>query len=359
MVEAYTLTVAKVVAETEDARSVLFRVPEAHAETFAYRPGQFLTLRVPSDQTGSVARCYSLSSAPHEGGALKVTVKRTTGGYGSNWICDHVHEGMELDVLPPAGMFTPKSFHEDLFLLAGGSGITPVMSILKTALRHGTGRVVLLYANRDENAVIFADELAALGHEYADRLVVVHWLESVQGMPSVENLRSLARPFTGYEAFVCGPGPFMEAARQALKDLGLSRKRVHIERFISLGGNPFEVEESAADVLAEAEPPEPGEPGEEPASEEKATALSVDLDGEQHSFYWPRQRKLLDHLLDKGLDAPYSCREGQCSACACRITSGEVKMLNNEILDSEDLAEGIILACQSLPITDEVSVTYE
>jgi 3-ketosteroid 9alpha-monooxygenase subunit B len=134
-----------------------------------------------------------------------------------------------------------------------------------------------------------------------------------------------------------------------LKDLGMTRQRVHVERFLSLGGNPFETQESVTDLVA----------AEEPSGAGKTTALEVDLDGEQHSFSWPRQQKLLDFLLEKGLDAPYSCREGQCSACACRITTGEVKMLNNEILDSDDLAEGIVLACQSLPITDDVSVSYE
>lgn len=216
------------------------------------------------------------------------------------------------------------------------------MAILKSALRHGSGRIVLVYANRDETSVIFASELAAMAREHPERLVLVHWLESVQGLPSVTQLRELARPYAEFDAFLCGPEAFMTAGKQALKDLGMPRKRIHLERFVSLGGNPFEDRASAA------------------ASDEAGTTeLSVDLDGSQHSFSWPRQEKLLDFLLARGLDAPYSCREGQCSACACRIVSGEVKMLNNEILDSEDIDDGIVLACQSVPLTDEVSVTYE
>lgn len=338
MSDVHTLTVAEVIAETADARSVVFEIAPDQEEAFRYRPGQFLTLRV-----GTAARCYSLSSAPHEGTRLKITVKRTDGGYGSNWICDNLAAGATVEVLPPAGIFTPADFDEDLLLFAGGSGITPVMSILKTALRQGNGRIVLVYANRDEKSVIFGDELSALAREHPDRLVVQHWLESVQGLPTVEQLQALARPFTGFEAFLCGPAPFMAATKQALKDLGFERKRVHLEKFVSLGGNPFDT----------------GPAGTEATTEEETTELRVDLDGKQHELTWPRQQKLLDHLLDKGLDAPYSCRAGQCSACACRIVSGEVKMLNNEILDSEDIAEGIVLACQSLPLTDEVSVTYE
>ncbi len=335
----YNLTVADVIVETDDARSVVFSVPPEHASAFEYSAGQFLTLRIPSDRTGSVARCYSLSSAPHED-RVQVTVKRT--GYGSGWICENLRPGMSLDVLAPAGVFCPSSVDEDFLLFAAGSGITPVMAILKTALASGSGRVVLVYANRDERSVIFASELAALASTYGDRLVVVHWLESVQGLPSVAALRGLAAPFASYEAFLCGPAPFMAAVRDALGQLGLPRHRVHIEKFSSLSGNPFE----AVVPVAVTEDEDPA-------------ALTVTLDGETRSVSWPRRRKLLDHLLDQGFDAPYSCREGQCSACACRLVAGEVKMLNNEVLDGDDIADGIVLACQSLPLTDDVTISYE
>ena len=339
----YTLTVADVVVETSDARSVVFEVPPEHASAFRYAAGQFLTLRIPSERTGSVARCYSLSSAPHEN-RVQVTVKRTDGGYGSSWICESLKPGMTLDVLAPAGVFCPSSVDEDFLLFAGGSGITPVMAILKTALEQGSGRVVLVYANRDERSVIFAGELASLAKRHGDRLVVVHWLESVQGLPDVAQLRGMASAYTSFEAFLCGPAPFMAAVREALGQLGVPRKRVHVEKFSSLSGNPFEEV-----VLVE----------EEPASDVAPASLTVSLDGDTRTLAWPRQRKLLDRLLDAGLDAPYSCREGQCSACACRVVAGEVKMLHNEVLDAEDMADGIVLACQSLPVTDEVSISYE
>lgn len=150
---------------------------------FTYRPGQFLTVRVPSERPGGAARCYSLCSSPVRDEHLKVTVKRTAGGYASHWICDHVTEGDTLEVLRPAGTFTPDSLDGDFLLLAAGSGITPVMSILASALHAGTGAVTLLYANRDEQSVIFRDELAYLAREYGDRLTVLHWLEFVQGLP--------------------------------------------------------------------------------------------------------------------------------------------------------------------------------
>ncbi|MBB3039287.1 ferredoxin--NADP reductase [Hoyosella altamirensis] len=341
------LRVSRIIAETHDARSLELDVPNELSDRFRYRPGQFLTLRVPSDRTGSVGRCYSLSSAPHEDGPLKVTVKRVRDGYGSNWLCDNASEGMAIDVLPPAGVFTPKSLDNDLLLFAGGSGITPIMSILKSVLARGTGRVTLIYANRDENSVIFASALTQLSAAHPDRLTVLHWLETVQGLPTVEQLAGLAQPWADREVFICGPGAFMDAASAALTSLNVERRRIHIEKFISLSRNPFEVEDTsetdAEDTASVAEP----------------ASLKVDLDGGQHAFSWPRNKKLLDFLLEKGLDAPYSCREGACSACACRIVSGDVKMLHNEVLEPEDLDDGIVLACQSLPVTDDVAVSYE
>ncbi|MBA0127013.1 ferredoxin--NADP reductase [Haloechinothrix sp. YIM 98757] len=348
----HRLRVSGTVAETHDARSIVFEVPVGEAERLTYRPGQFLTLRVPSERTGSVARCYSLSSAPHRGGELKVTVKRVEDGYASNWLCDNVTEGMELDVLEPAGVFTPKSLDSDLLMFAGGSGITPVMSIVLSVLERGTGTVSLVYANRDERSVIFAEELAELAAAYPDRLTVVHWLESVQGLPTAAGLRALARPWTGREAFICGPGAFKEVTAQALRDLDVPSNRIHIERFVSLSRNPFE-ESATGDTAGEAGA------GSGTKSDAAPAALEVELDGERNTFAWPRSKKLLDFLLENGVDAPYSCREGACSACACRVTSGEVKMLNNDVLEPVDLDEGIVLACQSLPVTDSVSVSYE
>jgi 3-ketosteroid 9alpha-monooxygenase subunit B len=328
MADIQRLTVADVVQETADAVSVVFDA------SFDYRPGQFLTLRC-----GPIARCYSLSSSPHVDERPQVTVKRTPDGYGSVWICDNVRPGTVLEVLPPAGIFSPSSLDDNLLFFAGGSGITPVISIIKSALTRGTGRVVLVYANRDESSVIFASALRELASQYPERLLVIHWLESLQGLPTVRHFAQL-RPYTGFQAFLCGPTPFMEVASQALRSMGVPRDRIHVERFISLSGNPFE--ETVDDL---------------PSDGDEAT-VEVELDGQEHAFPWPRNKKLLDLLLEKGLDAPYSCREGACSACACRIEDGEVKMLQNEVLDQEDLDDGIVLACQSLPVTDTVRITY-
>lgn len=340
------LQIADVVAETDDARSLVFAVPDdaaIPAERLRYAPGQFLTLRVPSDRTGSVARCYSLCSSPFTDDALTVTVKRTADGYASNWLCDNAHKGMRIHLLAPSGTFVPTTLDDDFLLLAAGSGITPIMSICKSALSEGSGQVTLVYANRDENSVIFGATLRDLAAKYPDRLTVLHWLESLQGLPGAAALARLATPFTSRPVFICGPGPFMEAARLALESLNVPARQVHIEVFKSLESDPF-----AAVTLDDSADDDAG----------PATAV-VELDGETHTVSWPRSAKLLDVLLARGLDAPFSCREGHCGACATTLRTGNVTMEVNDVLEQQDLDEGLILACQAHPASDSVEVTYD
>jgi 3-ketosteroid 9alpha-monooxygenase subunit B len=333
----HQVRVAEVIPEAADACSLVLDVPPDLAGEFAYRPGQYLTVRVPRDPGGSVARCYSLSSSPYTGDQPTITVKRMAGGYASNWLADHLRAGSIVDALPPAGTFSPRSLDADFLLLAAGSGITPVMSILKSALAEGTGRIVLSYANRDENSVIFGAALRALAAAAGPRLAVTHWLDSLQGPPTPAALAALARPYAGHEAFICGPDPYLNVAGEALSQLGLPPQRVHTERFLSLADNPFEA--AAAD----------GGP---------AATLHVTLDGEQHRLPWPAGRRMLDVLIEHGLEAPYSCRQGFCGACACQLTAGQVELAHNDVLEQEDLADGYILPCQAVALTNSVSITY-
>ncbi len=239
------LQIAEVIAETDDARSLVFAVPDDEGdpgippERLRYSPGQFLTLRVPSERTGSVARCYSLCSSPFTDDALAVTVKRTADGYASNWLCDNARAGMRIHALAPSGNFVPKTLGDDFLLMAAGSGITPIMSICKSALADGGGQVTLVYANRDEDSVIFAEALRELSAKYPDRLTVVHWLESLQGLPSVAALAKLAAPYTDRPVYICGPGAFMESAKEALETLKVPAPQIHIEVFKSLESDPF------------------------------------------------------------------------------------------------------------------------
>ncbi|MFC4069129.1 2Fe-2S iron-sulfur cluster-binding protein [Actinoplanes subglobosus] len=300
------IRIAAVIPETADACSLVLDT------TFDYLPGQYLTVRTPAG-----ARCYSLSSAPGVDDSPTVTVKRVPGGQVSNWICDHVRPGDTIEMAGPSGRFTPDSLDDDLLLLAAGSGITPVMGIVK-AMR---GDPVLLYANRDADSVIFGERLDGM-------LPVIHWLDSERGIPTADSLKELLTPYVRREAFVCGPEAFVAVAEKALQSAGVPASRIRVERF-------------------EVEP-----------ADSRAAVAEVAIDGQTHVLPWAPGRRLLDVIIDAGLNPPYSCRQGQCGACAVRLVSGEVTLVNNEILEEEDFAEGYILACQAIPVTENVSVTY-
>ncbi len=334
------VTVAEVIVETPDAKSFVIDVPTGTA--FGYRPGQFITVRVPSELTGSVARCYSLASAPGVDAKPKFTVKATPDGYGSQWLCREVTAGDELELLPPSGVFVPHDLDADVLLIAAGSGVTPVMSILKSVLA-ASGTAVLFYANRDRGDEIFAAEINELLARYGDRLVVDRWYDAESGHPTVEALASRLRGSVERETFVCGPGPFMTAVHDALAAVGADHKRVHTEPFNSLSGDPFvdiEVAEASAEELAE------------------AATVDVELDGKTHSLTWPKSQTLVDILLAAGLDAPYSCQEGECGSCVCTVTSGSVEMANNDVLDPEDVADGYVLGCQARPTSGHVTIEF-
>ncbi|MBN3791515.1 ferredoxin--NADP reductase [Burkholderia sp. Ac-20353] len=355
----HRLTVAAVIAESDDACSFVFDVPAALRDAFAYRPGQFLTLNVPCGDTVA-ARCYSLSSAPGIDAAPKITVKRVRDGRASNWLCDRVRAGDALDVLPPAGVFTPRTLDADLLLFAGGSGITPVLSILKSALVHGRGMLTLIYANRDERSVIFRDELQQLAQRHPGRLRVIHWLDSVQGVPQQRHLEQLARPFSQQETFICGPALFMENALAAMLGLGLPRSRVHVERFASLPDAASTKPGDAANTVN-------AKPGDAAAAGSAAgtgiggtcaAAIETVLDGASFAFDSQPGETLLDAMLRAGVSAPNSCRMGQCGACMCRIECGEVALDGNHVLDDDELAAGWTLACCAKPASDTLRVVF-
>lgn len=338
MSDYLALRVARVVEESADARSLVFEVPEAFSERFRYQPGQFLTLRVPFEG-GWLPRCYSLSSTPLLDEPLRVTVKRVRDGRASNWLCDALQEGQTLQVLPPAGVFVPRDLSADLLLFGGGSGITPVMSILRSALLAGQGRILLVYANRDQQSVIFRDELRLLAAVHPQRLQVVHWLDALQGIPLAGQLAELARPFIDAQAFICGPGPFMDTAVEGLKQLGMPPARVHVERFVSLPGEGDAPTQVASDAAV-------------------AAQLAVRLDGQEHQLACDSGETLLDAMHRAGLNPPSACRVGGCASCMCTLESGDVELLHNDALDAGELAEGWILACQAVPTSGQLRIRF-
>jgi 3-ketosteroid 9alpha-monooxygenase subunit B len=228
-------------------------------------------------------------------------------------------------------------------MFAGGSGITPVFSIIRSVLAGGKGRIRLVYANRDERSIIFAKALAQLSHEHPQRLEVIHWLDVVQGIPSQAQLAALARGWEDADCFVCGPNAFMDAATAALKDAGVPHVNVHVERFVSLPADADDPAVSAADA-----PPSPGE----------GTQVEAELDGVTYNATCAPDQLLIEALEAVGMQPPFSCRSGACAACMCKLVEGDVELVHNHVLAQSDLDQGWILCCQAIPKSAKVKITY-
>jgi 3-ketosteroid 9alpha-monooxygenase subunit B len=330
------VTVTEVIEETELAKSFVFDA------RWDYRPGQFVTVRVPSELTGSVARSYSLYTSPFDDVRPGVTVKRTEGGYASNWLCDNLVSGSEVEVLPPSGVFTPASLDVPLLLLAAGSGITPIMSILTAALARGSAPITLLYANGSAADTIYHARLREL-ETAQERLTVIWWMAAERGVPEPDMLSALLSPYHSRPTYLCGREEFMAACKDALRVIGTPREQVHQEIYASLTGDAF------ADVVVH-----------EISAAEAAAAPQVTVHGLGKSFTtaWPTDETLVDVLISAGHDVPYSCQSGECATCLCRLTKGTVEMTVTDGLDPEDAEDGYILGCQARPTADELEVEY-
>ena len=336
----HQLRIAKIVQETPDARSIVLEVPADLADKFKYRAGQFLTFQVPHD-SGAFNRCYSLSSAPEtDGRQLKVTVKRVTGGKGSNWFNDVPKEGGALQVMPPAGRFVLKDSGAPLLLFGGGSGITPMMSIIKSALKTGSRKIRLFYANRDKPSIIFDSELAGLIAANASRLEVIHHLDAVQGLTKADEILAALKGFETAEAYLCGPGPFMNLVEQTLLGAGMPRERVLIERFEASGN---------ADV------PMP----EQQEGEVIPSEILIHLESKVHKVPYKKGQTILEAARAAGLNPLSSCEEGFCASCAAKRIKGKVVLAKNDIYTADDLANDWILTCQGHCFGPEVEITYD
>lgn len=337
----HPLKVSRIVEETADARTIEFEIPKELRRAFLYKPGQHLQLHVPCGPK-PLPRCYSLSGTlTIAGDPWRVTVKRVADGRASNWLCTQLKAGDTLEVAPPAGMFVAKSFDRDFLMYAGGSGITPVFSILRSVLAASKSRVRLVFANRDERSVIFGKELARLSQQHPTRLQVIHWLDSVQGIPSQAQLAELARGWEQSQCFICGPGVFMDAAAAALKDLGVPHADVHIERFASLPEDADDVTPAAA-----------------PAEGEVAAEIEAELDGILTKTTCQPGQLLIEALEAAGMAPPFSCRSGACAACMCKLDAGEVELVHNHVLGQNDLDQGWILCCQAIPKSSKIKISY-
>ena len=335
----HRLTVADVVAETEDARSFALAIPEPLRGAFRYRAGQHLTFRV--DVGGeTLMRSYSLSSAPESLGLPVVTVKRVAQGRVSNWFHANVGPGSVLDVSEPTGRFVCDDGAAPLVFCAAGSGITPVLSMIRSALATTARHITLFYANRDAASVIFGQAIARLVADHPERLAVRWHYDDEHGTPDAQTLGQMLRRNADFHLYLCGPAPFMAMIQQAAGEAGVAGGRVHLERF------------DAAPVVASA------------AVTATAAMTSCDarvtMKGEQHAVRVEGGQSLLQAMLEAGLDVPYACEEGYCGSCAAKCLDGEVAHAHNDVFSPDELAAGWILACQARPRHDRpLIITYD
>jgi 3-ketosteroid 9alpha-monooxygenase subunit B len=332
--EYHPLAVIDVVQETADTRSFVLDVPPALAATFAYRAGQFCTFRATIDGE-TVVRCYSMSSSPDTGDPLVTTVKRVPGGRMSNWMNDALGPGDTIDVLRPAGLFVLRDTDVPIVAFAGGSGITPVISIIKSALSTTARRITLVYANRDAQSVIFAAELERLRREAGGRLSVHHHLDSEHGFLDAAACAALAGERAHADFYICGPGPYMDVAEAGLAMLGVAPERVFIERFVA---------------------PDDAQPAAPPTTTE---TLTITLERRAHALAYQAGDTILEAARRGGLNPPFSCEMGNCATCMAHLEAGTATMRSNNALTADEVETGWVLTCQAVPTSPEVAVDYD
>lgn len=351
----HKLTVTEVRKTIRDAVVVTLQPEDGGAPSFI--PGQYLTFRRDFDGT-ELRRSYSICAGRNEG-VLQVGIKRVEGGAFSTWANEDLAPGMVLEAMEPMGSFhTPirPDAARSFIGFAAGSGITPVLSILKTVLaEEPQSTFTLVYANRGVNTIMFREDLAALKNSYMHRLNIIHILESdaqdidlFQGRVDTEKCAALFKHWIPVDsidtAFICGPEPMMLAAAQSLRDHGLSDDQIKFELFAS--AQPGRIARRAVQT-------------EGAATRSSKTQVKITLDGSARSFEMDGTTSILDAALENAMDAPYACKAGVCSTCKCKVLEGEVEMAANHALEDYEVQRGYVLSCQAYPTTQSVSVDFD
>lgn len=358
----HPLTISRITPEAAGAVAITLAVPEALRDSFAFQPGQFLTLRATLDGA-DVRRSYSISSARSQlhRGELEVGIRPVTGGVFSNWAARQLKAGDTLNVMPPEGRFGVKrerAIHRVGF--AAGSGITPILSIMASTLEEqADARFTLVYGNRRMDSVMFNEALQDLKDRYPARLTLIHILSQqaqevplLEGRIDADKVRAIIAAFLPVasmdEVFICGPEAMMEATEQALLGAGVSAKAIRSERFSSPTLDALSPEQRAQVKLGQAVHPSQGE-----------VQLTVVLDGKPYDMPMNRNEKVLDIALAMGMDLPYSCKAGVCCTCRCKVMSGTVAMDKNFTLEKQEVEEGFILSCQARPTSERVVLSFD
>jgi ferredoxin-NADP reductase len=330
----HRLAVVEVVEETADARSFVLAIPPALEATFRYAAGQSCTFRATIDGE-PVVRSYSMSSSPDTGDPFTVTVKRVPGGRMSNWMHDALAPGDAIEAMRPAGRFVLRANDAPIVAFAGGSGVTPIVSIVKTALATTAREIALVYANRDPRSVIFREQLERLRAASGGRLSVHHHLDGERGLLDAAACAALVGDRTGADFYVCGPAPYMAAVEAGLALRGVARSQLFVESF---------------DL-----------PGEAPAAAERSQteSLVIRLDRRKHSVRYEPGDTILEAARRAGLRPPSACERGNCASCMAHLDEGRVAMRANNALSDDEVEAGWVLTCQAVPVSREVVVDYD
>ena len=315
--------ITRIIQETSDTRTYVLNV------RYAYRAGQFLTVRA----CGTL-RSYSMSSSPDTDSELMTTVKRVPGGLVSNWMHDHLRPGDLIETTRPAGVFCLRETPAPLLAFSGGSGITPILSLVKTALATTGRRVRVLAADRDADSVIFGPVMDELARRYPTRFEIRHHLDDRSGFVTEQEVRDFVMGDRGADFYLCGPAPFMDLTERALLSHGADPGGIFAERFAMPAG-------------------------EEPVGDELDGTVSIVLSGKRHTVPQHANETLLESARRAGLVPPFSCEAGNCATCMARITEGKATMRVNNALEEDEIADGWILTCQGEPVTPHVTVVYE
>jgi ring-1,2-phenylacetyl-CoA epoxidase subunit PaaE len=346
----FDLVVNNIIQETKDAITIVFDQPASPLE---YKSGQFLTLIIPVDGK-EIRRAYSLCSSPFLGELPAVTVKRVDGGKMSNWLADKLKKGDRVKVMAPTGQFTTEfsaSNKRHLILFAGGSGITPMMSIIKSTLTKEPESIVsLIYCNRNIDSIIFRDELAKWETKFEGRLHVIHILDEApmnwQGYSGLLNPEMLKKLFERIPSWgigkttylMCGPEGMMKNVESLLGQHQIPKEKVFKESFVQ-----GTIDKEKKDTIVD-------------ASGNVAREVTVRYDGNEFKFKVEPNRTILETALDQGIDLPYSCQSGLCTACRGKALSGVVKLDEEEGLSQSERAEGYVLTCVGHPMSDDVVI---
>ena len=349
MSQFHTLTIQKITRETPQAVRLSFAIPDTHKDSFSFQSGQYLTLKT-LIKGAEVRRAYSMSSSPHDP-LVSVTVKEVQNGTFSVHANQELKEGDTLEVAAPEGRFLldsafAKAQHTYL-AFAAGSGITPIMSMIRTVLKQSEqSKFVLVYGNKTPQDTIFRDDLLALREQYKDRLSIefIYSQSREDGAHFGRIMKStvnfvVKNKYTAYDFdhhYLCGPEAMIKEVTQVLTDNGVEQEKIHFELFTAS-------QEEA--VVSE--------------NLEGKSTIKVVCDDEEFSFTMPQDELILDAVLDQGIDAPHSCQGGVCSSCIARVTEGTAVMEKNQILTDGEVAEGLILTCQAHPTSATLVVDYD